>query len=225
MRVIKEDGFVKVDSPYNDSFVRAARRLNGKWSSPYWVFKDDLEEEIMGVLADIYGYGEEKVDVILTFDPDKSYSFFGNESCYLAGKLAFQRRYRDRDVSIHEDISILSGSFYSSGGSMKHPTVSMPKDGEFKILLRNCPKNKLHELDSVGFYEIKQKDEVKSKYSDFTFEQLADMMAEIEKEMHKRMDNMKSHVMKMAWDFYKSEKYDTFSESLKNAWAEVKKNV
>lgn len=173
----EKDNKLYVYTEYHKEFVDICRKLNGKWNNSAWVFPSDLKEEVENILIDVFGYKQNKINIILFIE-----NKYLEESFYLVGKQIFSRKFRDYHVNIHSDVSILDGSLSSSGGSMKHPAIGNIKD--MKLLIRNVPENLLHELSEYK-YEIKENTK-KSKYSDFSMDQLNEMLVDIQKEIEGR---------------------------------------
>lgn len=176
-RIEEKDNKLYVYTEYHQGFVDICRRLNGRWNNSAWTFPIDLKEEIENILIDIFGYKQNKIDIILYIE-EKSLG----ESFYLVGKQIFSRKNRDYSVSIHTDVSILSGHLSTSGGSWKHPVIGRVEN--LKLLIRNVSENLLHELKEYK-YELKE-DTKKSKYSDYTSEQLQQIIKEIQEEIENR---------------------------------------
>ena len=170
----EKDNKLYVYTEYHKGFVDICRRLNGRWNNSAWIFPIDLKEEIENVLIDIFGYKQNKVDIILYIKQE-----YLEESFYLVGKQIFSRKNRDYSVTIHSDVSVLEGYLSTSGGSWKHPAIGNVEN--LKLLIRNVPENLLHELSNYK-YEIKENTK-KSKYADYTIKQLNEMLIEIQKEI------------------------------------------
>lgn len=99
MKVIKENGLIKVLSDYNQDFVRKAHELNGKWSSPYWVFEEKNEKLVRQILMDVYGEdGTPQKEVTVDIDLDKYYSVLilivMEEALRVVAKSIYQRFYQ-----------------------------------------------------------------------------------------------------------------------------------
>lgn len=176
-KIEEKDNKLYVYTEYNEEFVKICRKLNGRWNCSAWIFPIDLKEEIEKVIIDIFGYKQNKIDIVL-FILEK----YLDKSFYLVGKQIFSRKYRDNSVIIHSDVSVLSGDLPTTGGSRNHPVIGNVKN--LKLLIRNVPENLLHEISEYE-YEIKEHTK-KSKYKDFTIEQLNKMLVEIQKEIENR---------------------------------------
>ena len=99
MKVIKEGGMLKVQSEYNADFIRKAHELNGKWSSPYWVFEEKNEKLVRQILTDVYGEdGTPQKEVTVDIDLDKYYSVLilivMEEALRVVAKSIYQRFYQ-----------------------------------------------------------------------------------------------------------------------------------
>lgn len=46
MKVTVENEKIKVNSPYNKSFVAGAKQIQGKWNAPCWVFPEENKEAV-----------------------------------------------------------------------------------------------------------------------------------------------------------------------------------
>ena len=185
-KLVEKNGLLYAYTEYNDSFVSASRRLGGKWKceEKAWAFAIDIKQEVENLLIDLFGYGQEKINIECT--TTKKNIFAGCAKYTLFGKTMFRRKGRDQDVILHSDISILKGGFKGSGGSMAHPDISDFKGETFTFIIRNVPKNLLHELPEEISWKERENSKSKSKYSEFTIQQLEEMMAEITQEIELR---------------------------------------
>lgn len=143
MKVVIENGKMKVESPYNKEFVARAKQLGGKWSAPYWVFSEDNEDFVRTALMAIYGEDGTpsetvKIDVRLE---DK---YYGQE-IIVAGRCIARRRGRDSAVSMENGAILVSGGFEGRGGSVRRPSIDKPK-GE-TIIRVSVPKKALENID------------------------------------------------------------------------------
>lgn len=150
MKIIIENGKIKVQSNYNRDFISRAKTIQGKWSAPYWVFPEENKEEVKALLLDVYGEcgelsGEKTATVTVEINCDE-YTDIG-EAIMLGSFTAVKRWHRDREVSYAANVMLVSGGFPESGGSVKNPRV-YPDEGTV-IRVKNIP---------IGIYEkIKNK--------------------------------------------------------------------
>jgi hypothetical protein len=130
------EGFIRVQSPYNPEFLSKAHKLNGRWSSPYWVFDERDEQRVRDVLVDVYGTDGAPISTVtchVTF-PKAIYT----DSLFLLGREVTRRPSRDAAVRLGQGVIILKGAFYASGGSTKHPIIG----GSIEVVLevRDVPE-------------------------------------------------------------------------------------
>ena len=117
MKVTVENEKIKVNSPYNKSFVAGAKQIQGKWNAPCWVFPEENKEAVKALLIECYGEcGELGAVSTVTVDIDLD--------TYTEGYEDGERLYRDREVIFSDNAMLISGGFATSGGSAKNPRIS-----------------------------------------------------------------------------------------------------
>lgn len=131
MKVTVENGKIKVNSPYNSEFIARARQIQGKWSSPNWVFPEENKDEVKELLVECYGecgdLGE--VDTVtIELDLDTYEDDAPNHVLMFGSMVLLERRSRDRQPTFADNVMVVTGGFRESGGSRQHPCVS-PKEG------------------------------------------------------------------------------------------------
>lgn len=139
MKIVKENGKIKVQSDYNAEFVHDAKLLQGKWDKPFWIFPEENEPEVRELLMRIYGENgepQERVDIIVDI------SYMNGQYIDLCGMHLAGRFYRDYPVRLAHNVLLISGGFPDSGGSAAHPRVN-PEEGT-KLKVKGVP---------VGMYE------------------------------------------------------------------------
>jgi hypothetical protein len=68
-RVFKRDGKVFTETKYNKEFVEFARSKQAKWDGKYWAFNEELENEVVAKVEEIYGEAKRsKYDSDVAFD-------------------------------------------------------------------------------------------------------------------------------------------------------------
>lgn len=68
-RVFKRDGKVFTETKYNKEFVEFARSKEAKWDGKYWAFNEELENEVVAKVEEIYGEAKRsKYDSDVAFD-------------------------------------------------------------------------------------------------------------------------------------------------------------
>ena len=127
MEIIRENGEIKVKSAYNKAFIGKAHQLNGKWSKPYWVFKEETASALNEALVSIYGEGLEevtRVTVEINLDEYEA-AQRGRVQDIIIGGVAIAHRYsRDGRVALVDGAWVKAGSFKAYGGSFKYPAVT-----------------------------------------------------------------------------------------------------
>lgn len=124
VKIEAKDQKIAVVSPYYPAFIEAARALAGKWNpnAGAWMFDPRDAERVKAICDEHYGeHGEEVQRVTLRLDLN-CYPLRGNVD-YFAGRQIFQRFDRDSRVKLGEGVVLVSGGFYSSGGSRKNPIL------------------------------------------------------------------------------------------------------
>lgn len=152
--VTENNNLISVNSPYNPEFISAAKQISGRWNpdSKTWDFKDDYREKVHEILADVYGWRAETtgevVDVRVTLtglNADK-------RTVYFAGRQIAWRPGRDMRARVADNVIIENGTFPSSGGSVRYPTVIDSPDREVTLKIKAVP---MDSLDAAGMeYEI-----------------------------------------------------------------------
>lgn len=123
MKIERKDGKIYVQSEYNRDFIAGVKSIGGRWMSPAWAVPAENEEMLDALLVRVYGRGckpTETVDLLVDL------GVLGEErgEIRLAGKLLARRPGRDARVILGEDVTLVSGEFRASGGSVKNPCVS-----------------------------------------------------------------------------------------------------
>ena len=124
VKILKENGIIKVKSPYNETFVKKARGIKGKWDGEYWCFDNKNEDVLKEFLIEIYGTDGETFykTVRVELDLDK-YEGATSTTVKIGELVIAERLGRDKDVLLSKDTVIVSGGFPSSGGSVKTPRL------------------------------------------------------------------------------------------------------
>lgn len=131
MKVIIENKEIKVESPYNKDFIARAKQIQGKWSSPYWVFPEENRDEVKELLIECYGecgqLGEvDTVTIELNLDTYRDER--PDSRLKLGSMVLLERKNRDRQPIFAENVILVTGGFKRSGGSWKSPRVA-PEEG------------------------------------------------------------------------------------------------
>lgn len=68
-RVFKRDGKIFTETKYNKEFVEFARSKQAKWDGKFWAFNEELENEVVTKVEEIYGEAKRsKYDSDVAFD-------------------------------------------------------------------------------------------------------------------------------------------------------------
>ena len=155
--IISETDFGKIAvcSPFNPDFVKAAKRLGGKWSgdTKAWLFDARDRGRVEDLLASHYGYSAaasgELATVRIVLDEDNAYS----KEVYFAGRSICARRYRDAPVKTADNVVIIDGEFPASAGSVRYPAVIQ---GSWKVTIevRDVPVEALAAEKELRFERI-----------------------------------------------------------------------
>lgn len=121
IKVRNENGKVSVYSPYHPDFVAAARKLNGKWSSPYWSFDSRDEERVRNVCFKVYGTDGSEVE---TTDIKVQITRSSSNPLFAYGRMVVERRGRNSRVTLGDGVVILDGDFPASCGSSRYPSLT-----------------------------------------------------------------------------------------------------
>ena len=135
MKVVNEDGSIKVQSDYQKEFVSKAKLIEGKWKAPYWVFPEENEEQVKALLMEIYaedGTPQDTVDVMVNIS-----ALEDDDVLSLCGRILCSRRYRDGAVKLGSGVMLMQGGFPARGGSSKYPRVA-PEEGTV-LKVKNVP--------------------------------------------------------------------------------------
>lgn len=180
MKVVKENGKIKVQSDYNAEFVKAAKMLQGKWDKPYWVFPEENEPEVRDLLMRIYGEDgepQERVDIIVDIS-EMNGQYIDLCGMHLAGRFI-----RDNPVWIAPNVLLISGGFPESGGSRANPRVN-PEEGT-KLKVKGIPMGLYERLKDMPNVELCDAAEYHKKMLLAEKQRLLERLAAIEAELSK----------------------------------------
>lgn len=155
LKIIKENKNIKVKSSYNEKFIKLAKMINGKWNSPYWEFPIENEDNVRDICLKVYGENgliNESVDLIIDLNLAKS---LYDDKIKIGDVILCERKSRDWDVTLSDNVMVLEGEFCSSGGSAKYPRVTW-KSEEMKIKVKNFPYTLFDKIeDKTGIVATK----------------------------------------------------------------------
>lgn len=123
------DGTIWVTGPYSEDNNKCWRELGGKFSAGAWRIPDTpvAREKI----ADLFGEKSDEVDVLVPAE-----EVGDGQIVQIGGYVLASRRGRDARVQMPDGVCLESGTFYDSGGSVKHPRVRLDADMVFRLRCR-----------------------------------------------------------------------------------------
>ncbi len=140
VKIIKEQEFINVKSDYNARFVKLAKTINGKWKSPYWQFPVENEERVRELCLKIYGDNGLSFDTVdLIIDLNIADGLNVDNAIKIGDVVLCERKCRDWQVKIADNVTVIAGEFYDCGGSAKYPRVTWNYDDEMRIKVKNFP--------------------------------------------------------------------------------------
>lgn len=122
---------VQLVCPYDPDFPAKAAALGGYFRGGTWFFDLRDEQRVRDLVKAVYGTDGSDVDQPTVTVRVDAYALIGTRSCAelrLAGRSLVSRRARDSRVQLGTGVIVAEGSFPSSGGSVKSPSL-FPKAG------------------------------------------------------------------------------------------------
>lgn len=156
----EKDGkeFIRVNSPYNPSFIKRAKEIRGKYngadSIKAWEFPVESKSKLDSLLSTIYGTTDgsvsEKVAVRLTF---LETVIAEQDSIIIAGRIIAIGRGRDTGAKCGRDITFDEGNM-GTDGSRKNWHTFIEEGSVFEVF--EFEKAALKQLDKIKSvkYEI-----------------------------------------------------------------------
>ena len=136
------NGKVVVSSPFHRDFPARARAIGGDFArdgSKTWVFDARDESRARDLVREFFGTDGSPADTadLVTVHLDISDTAREREF-YFAGRKIAERPSRDENVRLGAGVILVSGGFWSRGGTAKYPAVE-PKDGTV-VEIRDLPR-------------------------------------------------------------------------------------
>lgn len=181
VKLTRENGAIKVSSPYDARFVAKVKEIGGKWdgTARTWNVTDEVEEQLKGLLTSFYGYTENSSDLIkIKYNAS---DFEEDDSIQIDTIKTVTRGSRDGGVSFHSNTIVLSGGFPSGGGSAKYPRPNPDADTELQSIIPRTVYDKLSDEDKIKIEIVAEKSQ-KEKL-DAEKEMLLKRLAKIEEEL------------------------------------------
>ncbi len=132
-----DDDMLVISCPYNSAFIKAIKRIGGKWERPNWVVdirQKDRAEEILRTYFSEDGTGEpvDTVDIRLTgleWDDCTRSNEIG-----FCGRIVAYREFCDSGVTFGDKVVAVNADFSDSTGSRKRPVIRIDADTcEFEV--------------------------------------------------------------------------------------------
>lgn len=131
---------IEVFAPYNERFVKRLKNFGDrKWNDEKkcWVIPANSLSEVRQLMLEVFGendlYSDSYASVKLSFSNDYTNR---TPSIEMYSRIIASAKNRDIAGSISSGVIYTSGEYYS-GGSLKHPTVTIK--GGSEIVIKNVP--------------------------------------------------------------------------------------
>lgn len=114
------DGKIYAESPYHPALPSPAKKLGGKWQTPYWVFDERDDERVRAMYKEIYGTDGDDAPDLVTLRitvKDEPWSAW-RTGVFLAGRLIARATERDSGAILGNGVVIIEGKEPTSGGSL-----------------------------------------------------------------------------------------------------------
>lgn len=155
------NGKIRVQSPYNDHFIKEVKQIGGKWngSNGTWDVPEDNKDLLDRVLLDAYGYSETGTEMIKVQYLAEKFIYY-NE-IRIGNLMTVNRIGRDYDVTFHADTVVIEGNIPGSGGSVKNPRVAPASDTILQSIIPQAIYDSLEdkEKDLITIIEEKSREE------------------------------------------------------------------
>lgn len=134
-----EDGKIYVTSPYNSVFVQGAKKLDGKWKAPSWVFDARDEQLVRDLCFSTYGTDGNGITDVVTIKVNFSGDRFAHHGpIEVFGRTVALAKNRNSGARLGEGVILLEGGF-TSGGSWKNWGTCVDDSGAV-VLIRDIPR-------------------------------------------------------------------------------------
>lgn len=193
---IEGDMFLAVITPFNREYVNRVKSLGASWDSvnKEWVVPFDMKEDLYVLLQEVYGYGQDKVDMIIYLKGNSEQCGLGERSYDFKGRGILFRYNRDSGVKLQEGVSLLKGDisdFGDSGGSNNYPQIfTMDYENansviDVELLVRGVPKSQYEDViqynNEFVSYSIRDSGdgEIVNKYMDYSLLELVSIRDDV----------------------------------------------
>jgi hypothetical protein len=130
-------GTLRVESPYNQEFVKFARQTSGRWRSLAWLFDVREEDRVREACMAIYGCDGIKSDLVSLRCEWRRDQFARTSPVTLEGRPLFTARGRDSGARVEAGVVLLEG-VATSDGSIKN-WCTVVREGTVAIV-RDVPR-------------------------------------------------------------------------------------
>lgn len=183
-KLIRAEGQIKVISPYNASFVKRVKMLQGKfdYSDKSWSVSEEYEEQLLALLDEIYGYTEGASETVKV--RYKAVDFQNQDEIIIGGLSQARRPGRDNSVKLNSNTIFVSGQdFPSSAGSMKYPRIDADESTILESKILAAIYDRLSEEDKAMLTVIKEGAADKRKKLEERKSELLRLLEEVESEL------------------------------------------
>ncbi|MBG6214311.1 hypothetical protein RCH23_002133 [Cryobacterium sp. CAN_C3] len=115
-----------LSAPYNPGLASRAKELGGRWKpeAKCWVFASLDEQRVRELAREMFGTdGTDAAAADLVAVRVDASQYANHRSVTLAGRIILERRMRDEEPRLGQEVILVSGSFRRSSGSMGYPTI------------------------------------------------------------------------------------------------------
>lgn len=116
---------IHVKAPYRDSAIRRFRQLKGDFnrSLSRWVFRAEHIDLVREALRDHYGH-DDQVDRTMDVQIEMAGEYCkGENEQWFGGRKILNRRYRDSQPQLGEEVILVKGRFDGRAGSTQYPSL------------------------------------------------------------------------------------------------------
>jgi hypothetical protein len=134
------DDKIALKSPYHPDAPRRCKDAGGKWdkTEQAWVFDARSRQIVEKLAMDIYGYApggsEHLVSIQVAADDLRA----EGKDLFFCERIVATRFARDKAVVMPDNVVLVSGSWWASGGSVKNPRVEWKSGTVLEI--RDIPR-------------------------------------------------------------------------------------
>lgn len=138
INVTKENSKINVESPYNPEFISEAKKIGGRWNPSLmaWQFSATIESNVRELLVEVYGTDGQETETVTAL-VRLSGNCFDQDVWQLGRRIAW-RDSKKSPVRLGHGVTIVSGSFESTGGTNREPVIGA---NDVVVRVTDAPKN------------------------------------------------------------------------------------